>query len=104
MQLSSLQPNGPIQCSSDDMCDDGMFCDDYGPNPDGQVSSFDDIGHAVLNCYVSITLDWANLMFQLQDSYGSLYLWPYFYLLLFTIAFVILNLVVAVVCNQIISV
>merc|ERR1719450_1906509 len=81
------------------MCDDGYICDFYGENPDGRVSSFDNIGYSVLNCFVSITLDWATLMFQVMDSFGSPYIWPFFYLLTFLVAFFALNLVLAVVCN-----
>lgn len=96
---AALQPDGIIACADDGMCDDGYICDYYGENPDGKVSSFDNIGYAVLNCFVSITLDWTTLMQQIMDSYGSPYIWPFFYLLTFLVAFFALNLVLAVVCN-----
>jgi voltage-dependent calcium channel L type alpha-1D len=98
-QLSYLQPDGIIACANNDECPDDYLCDFYGENPDGRVSSFDNIGYSVLNCFVSITLDWATLMFQVMDSFGSPYIWPFFYLLTFLVAFFALNLVLAVVCN-----
>jgi len=96
---SGMQPEGIIHCSRDSECPPGQICDMYGYNPDGRMSSFDNIQQSVVNCFVSITLDWATLMFQVKDSYGSTYIWPFFYLLTFLVAFFALNLVLAVVCN-----
>jgi len=70
-------------------------------NPNGGVTSFDDIGHAFLSIFVAITLEgWVDVMYLVQDSYSDPISAIYFVLMVLLGSLFVLNLALAVVADE----
>jgi voltage-dependent calcium channel L type alpha-1C/voltage-dependent calcium channel L type alpha-1D len=70
---------------------------DMGDNPNGGVTAFDNVGLASLTVFQCISLEgWVEIMQYTQDA-ASEYSWIYFVALIFTGAFVLVNLLMAVI-------
>lgn len=73
------------------------WCLNIAPNPNSMVTSFDNVGSALINVFVTITLEgWANIHYKLRDAGSPLY-WLYFYLLTFIVGFFAANLCLAII-------
>jgi len=105
--------NGFRTCGGRFECPTGYQCmigtsDQYaaqglGPtgNPNGGVTSFDDIGHAFLSIFVAITLEgWVDVMYMVQDSYSDAVSSIYFVLMVLLGSLFVLNLALAVVADE----
>lgn len=79
-------------------CPDHLpWCLDIAPNPNAGVTSFDNIGAALLNVFVSITLEgWADIQYKLLDTDPPI-CQAYFILLTFTVGFFAANLCLAII-------
>ena len=61
------------------------------------LTSFDNFGAAILQVFITITLEgWAAIMYKLQDAQSN-WVWIYFVLLIFINAFFAVNLCLAVI-------
>ena len=70
-------------------------------NPNGGVTSFDDIGHAFLTIFVAITLEgWVDVMYLIQDSFSDSVSTIFFVLLIVLGSLFMLNLALAVVADE----
>lgn len=76
------------------------FGNDYA-NPNFGMTHYDNIGHALLNIFVAVTLEgWVDQMYWLEDSYGS-YAPPIFFILLIIFGSLFaLNLALAVISDN----
>eukprot|EP01084_Bolivina_argentea_P250659 420079_1 len=73
------------------------YCLRIAPNPNGGVTNFDNIGYAILNVFVTISLEgWAAIQYKLEDTGKSL-AWLYFIPLTFIVGFFAANLCLAVI-------
>ena len=68
-----------------------------GVSPNGDVTSFDNIGWAFLTIFQCITLEgWTDVMYDLRATLGN---WVdlYFLMLILVGSFIVLNLIIAVI-------
>ena len=79
---------------------DYPWCIDTVPNPNHDITSFDNILWAWLTIFQCITMtNWTDIMYQLQDSVSQ-WAWIYFILLVVLTAYFGMNLAVAVLFTQ----
>ena len=77
-------------------CDSGSICGKVPFNPDSDITSFDDMFHAMLQVFRFFTLsDWTSTMYLLQRTYSNL-AWIYPLSLIFLGNYFLLNLMFAV--------
>lgn len=70
-------------------------------NPNMGMTNYDDIGHALLNIFVAITLEgWTDQMYWLQDSYGMFASVAFFLCLIIFGSLFALNLALAVISDN----
>ena len=73
------------------------WCLNIAPNPNAKVTNFDNILYALLNVFVTITLEgWADIQYKLTDA-GATYCWIYFVSLTFIVGFFAANLCLAII-------
>eukprot|EP00002_Diphylleia_rotans_P008552 TRINITY_DN1844_c0_g1_i3.p1 TRINITY_DN1844_c0_g1~~TRINITY_DN1844_c0_g1_i3.p1 ORF type:complete len:1384 (+),score=276.21 TRINITY_DN1844_c0_g1_i3:89-4240(+) len=84
-----------------DVCGEGETCEeDVGPNPNFGFTSFDNIGWAFLVIFQCLTLEgWSDIMYLVQTSTTQLSS-LYFVLLVFLVAFYMVNIALAVITSQ----
>jgi hypothetical protein len=84
-------------CGGSEPCRRGYFCGKSNENPNFGVTSFDNIGYALLAIFQSVTLEgWSSIMVMLEKSYS----WTailFFIPIIFIGAFFLLNLTLAVI-------
>lgn len=88
---------GDESCGNGEGCEDGQFCWSY-ENPNGGVTSFDNIMVTFLTIFTCITLEgWTDTMYTGRDVSGNKYSNdPYFIALVVIGAYLVINLVIAV--------
>eukprot|EP01084_Bolivina_argentea_P020439 38005_1 len=73
------------------------WCLDIAPNPNNGLTNFDNFAYAMLNVFVTISLEgWTQIMYMLQAG-GATFCWIYFVLLTFTVGFFVINLFLAII-------
>ncbi|KAK7579828.1 hypothetical protein V9T40_000457 [Parthenolecanium corni] len=69
--------------------------------PNYGITSFDNIGLAMLTVFQCITMEgWTTILYWMNDAYGSLYNWMYFVPLIVLGSFFMLNLVLGVLSGE----
>lgn len=77
--------------------DEYKWCLNIAPNPDAEVSNFDDFGSSLLQVFIVVTLEgWVTLMYRIQAT-GHIHSWVYFISLTFIVGFFAINLFLAVI-------
>jgi hypothetical protein len=72
----------------------------YKANPNLGITSFDSILWAMVSLFQAISLEgWVDMMYQLQDG-ASMLVWIYFILLVLVGAIIVINLFLAVLCDN----
>lgn len=76
------------------------ICLSIAPNAHSGLTSFDNIGFAILNEFIMITFDgWSHIMYMMQDAVSG-YVWIYFFVVTFVCSFFALQLNLAVLVTQ----
>ena len=78
-------------------CGEGATCKRYWKGPNGGITSFDNIGFAMLTVFQCITTEgWTDIMYLADGVYGQGFNWIYFGILVVVGTFFMLNLVLGV--------
>ena len=84
-EYSETRPTQQPNCGTDigsRSCPDGYQCVYTDINPNFGLTSFDNLGVAVLSIFISVTMEkWTVLMYRIQDAF-HFWTWPYFVLLI----------------------
>ncbi|KAK9709140.1 Ion transport protein [Popillia japonica] len=83
-------------------CRDGnSICLERWQGPNSGVTSFDNIGFAMLTVFQCITMEgWTSILYWMNDALGSHYNWIYFVPLIVLGSFFMLNLVLGVLSGE----
>ncbi|XP_036142401.1 voltage-dependent calcium channel type A subunit alpha-1 isoform X6 [Monomorium pharaonis] len=101
----------PSPCSADNkkdapfgahVCDaNRSTCMDHWEGPNSGITSFDNIGFAMLTVFQCITMEgWTAILYWTNDALGSTYNWIYFIPLIVLGSFFMLNLVLGVLSGE----
>lgn len=94
----ALAVEDPYACGARE-CGDGQECRAW-ENPNGGITSFDNVLVAWLTIFQAITLEgWVDIMSVGQDTEGPA-MWVYFVLMIFLGSYIVLNLSMAVIVNK----
>ncbi|XP_072765466.1 voltage-dependent calcium channel type A subunit alpha-1 isoform X5 [Anoplolepis gracilipes] len=76
-------------------------CTEYWEGPNSGITSFDNIGFAMLTVFQCITMEgWTAILYWTNDALGSQYNWIYFIPLIVLGSFFMLNLVLGVLSGE----
>ena len=93
----TCRPGFECRCASDGL--PNPTCS-YMANPNLGITSFDSIPWAMVSLFQAISLEgWVDMMYPLQDSVSML-VWIYFILLVLVGAIIVINLFLAVLCDN----
>ncbi|XP_076258409.1 calcium voltage-gated channel subunit cacophony isoform X6 [Rhynchophorus ferrugineus] len=83
-------------------CRDGnSVCLERWQGPNNGITSFDNIGFAMLTVFQCITMEgWTSILYWMNDAVGSYYNWMYFVPLIVLGSFFMLNLVLGVLSGE----
>ncbi|XP_067216065.1 voltage-dependent calcium channel type A subunit alpha-1 isoform X5 [Linepithema humile] len=84
------------------VCDQNVStCMDHWEGPNSGITSFDNIGFAMLTVFQCITMEgWTAILYWTNDALGSTYNWIYFIPLIVLGSFFMLNLVLGVLSGE----
>ncbi|XP_018406731.1 PREDICTED: voltage-dependent calcium channel type A subunit alpha-1 [Cyphomyrmex costatus] len=113
MDINEIVKEGdmPSPCSADNrneappgahVCDANVStCMDHWEGPNSGITSFDNIGFAMLTVFQCITMEgWTAILYWTNDALGSTYNWIYFIPLIVLGSFFMLNLVLGVLSGE----
>ncbi|XP_039288587.1 voltage-dependent calcium channel type A subunit alpha-1 isoform X2 [Nilaparvata lugens] len=90
------QPAGSYICN-----DTVSVCRDSWIGPNNGITSFDNIGYAMLTVFQCITMEgWTAVLYWMNDAIGSTFNWLYFIPLIVLGSFFMLNLVLGVLSGE----
>jgi len=114
LEAIEIEGQNPAPCNSDSDSNEtskpysAYFCDSntstcienwIGPNYG--ITSFDNIGLAMLTVFQCITMEgWTTILYWMNDAYGVLFNWIYFVPLIILGSFFMLNLVLGVLSGE----
>lgn len=79
------------------VCPAGSDCLSYWEGPNYGITSFDNIGFAMLTVFQCITMEgWTSVLYYTDDALGPNFNWIYFFPLIIIGSFFMLNLVLGV--------
>ncbi|XP_023311464.1 voltage-dependent calcium channel type A subunit alpha-1 [Anoplophora glabripennis] len=83
-------------------CRDGnSVCLERWQGPNNGITSFDNIGFAMLTVFQCITMEgWTSILYWMNDALGSIFNWMYFVPLIVLGSFFMLNLVLGVLSGE----
>ncbi|GAU95710.1 hypothetical protein RvY_07286 [Ramazzottius varieornatus] len=82
-------------------CPAGSTCDRWWIGPSYGITSFDNIGFAMLTVFQCITMEgWTSVMYWTDDALGNSFNWAYFVPLIVIGSFFMLNLVLGVLSGE----
>ncbi|CAH8485674.1 unnamed protein product [Heterobilharzia americana] len=111
-ELPSYIPDAPglVPCQPVDshtrppgafICPSGYVCKGYWEGPNYGITSFDNIGSAMLTVFQCITMEgWTDVLYMTNRTYGSRFNWIYFIPLIVIGAFLLINLVLGVLSGE----
>ncbi|CAH8442932.1 unnamed protein product [Schistosoma intercalatum] len=111
-ELPSFIPDAPglVPCQPVDthtrppgafVCPSGYICKGYWEGPNYGITSFDNIGYAMLTVFQCITMEgWTDVLYMTNRTYGSRFNWIYFIPLIVIGAFLLINLVLGVLSGE----
>ncbi|CAH1786622.1 unnamed protein product [Owenia fusiformis] len=83
------------------ICPEGTSCKEYWEGPNYGITSFDNIGFAMLTVFQCITMEgWTNIMYYTNDALGSTFNGFYFISLIILGSFFMLNLILGVLSGE----
>ncbi|KAF6769687.1 hypothetical protein AHF37_12319 [Paragonimus kellicotti] len=78
-------------------CPTGYLCKGYWEGPNYGITSFDNIGYAMLTVFQCITMEgWTDVLYMTNRAYGPRFNWLYFIPLIVIGSFLLINLVLGV--------
>ncbi|KAG5324513.1 CAC1A protein, partial [Acromyrmex heyeri] len=88
--------------SGSHVCDVNVsMCMDHWDGPNSGITSFDNIGFAMLTVFQCITMEgWTSVLYWTNDAIGNRYNWIYFIPLIILGSFFMLNLVLGVLSGE----
>nr|CAD7435702.1 unnamed protein product [Timema monikensis] len=90
--IEGLYPNGANPCEAN-----RSTCHEDWEGPNFGITSFDNIGFAMLTVFQCITMEgWTSILYWTNDALGSNFNWVYFVPLIVLGSFFMLNLVLGV--------
>ena len=76
------------------VCPNGTACLEKWEGPNYGITSFDNIGNAMLTVFVCISMEgWSDVLYWTNDALGNGANWIYFFALVIIGSFFMLNLV-----------
>ncbi|XP_055327220.1 voltage-dependent calcium channel type A subunit alpha-1-like isoform X2 [Paramacrobiotus metropolitanus] len=82
-------------------CGEGAVCHRWWIGPNYGITSFDNIGFAMLTVFQCITMEgWTSVLYYTDDALGSMFNWAYFVPLIIVGSFFMLNLVLGVLSGE----
>ncbi|XP_014476692.1 PREDICTED: voltage-dependent calcium channel type A subunit alpha-1 isoform X13 [Dinoponera quadriceps] len=113
MDINKIVKEGeqPSPCNTDNkteaplgahVCDANVStCMEHWEGPNSGITSFDNIGFAMLTVFQCITMEgWTAILYWTNDALGSMYNWIYFIPLIVLGSFFMLNLVLGVLSGE----
>lgn len=98
--LSDTDDGSVRLCGGARVCGEGQFCAQWTENPNGDISSFDNLFWASTTIFQCVTLEgWTDIMYWAEDASSHLAV-LYFVLLMFLGAFIVINLTLAVILTN----
>uniref|UniRef100_A0A182IRV4 Ion transport domain-containing protein n=2 Tax=Anopheles TaxID=7164 RepID=A0A182IRV4_ANOAO len=92
----TIAPTGAYVCNSSD-----STCIEQWEGPNFGITSFDNIGFAMLTVFQCITMEgWTAILYWTNDALGSTFNWIYFVPLIVLGSFFMLNLVLGVLSGE----
>ena len=92
--VSPLSSSVNYAPSGANVCPNGTSCMSKWEGPNYGITSFDNIGHAMLTVFVCITMEgWTDVLYYANDAVGFGANWIYFFALVIIGSFFMLNLV-----------
>ncbi|XP_062714445.1 voltage-dependent calcium channel type A subunit alpha-1 isoform X3 [Aedes albopictus] len=92
----TIAPTGAYVCNSSD-----SMCVEQWEGPNFGITSFDNIGFAMLTVFQCITMEgWTAILYWTNDALGSTFNWIYFVPLIVLGSFFMLNLVLGVLSGE----
>ncbi|CAD5123103.1 DgyrCDS11477 [Dimorphilus gyrociliatus] len=83
------------------VCPEGSRCRSYWEGPNYGITSFDNIGFAMLTVFQCITMEgWTSVLYYTNDAVGPNFTWIYFFPLIILGSFFMLNLVLGVLSGE----
>ncbi|CAF3020652.1 unnamed protein product [Rotaria sp. Silwood2] len=80
---------------------ESLVCREYWVGPNKGITSFDNIGFAMLTVFQCITMEgWTQILYWTNDAVGTLFNWLYFVPLIILGSFFMLNLVLGVLSGE----
>ncbi|CAF3010742.1 unnamed protein product [Rotaria socialis] len=80
---------------------ESLSCREYWEGPNKGITSFDNIGFAMLTVFQCITMEgWTQILYWTNDAVGTLFNWLYFVPLIILGSFFMLNLVLGVLSGE----
>ncbi|CAF1093497.1 unnamed protein product [Rotaria sordida] len=80
---------------------ESLICREYWEGPNKGITSFDNIGFAMLTVFQCITMEgWTQILYWTNDAVGTLFNWLYFVPLIILGSFFMLNLVLGVLSGE----
>ncbi|CAF3656370.1 unnamed protein product, partial [Adineta steineri] len=90
---------GVFTCSN--ILHESLTCREYWEGPNKGITSFDNIGFAMLTVFQCITMEgWTQVLYWTNDAVGTLFNWLYFVPLIILGSFFMLNLVLGVLSGE----
>ncbi|VVC29317.1 Voltage-dependent calcium channel, alpha-1 subunit,Voltage-dependent L-type calcium channel, IQ- [Cinara cedri] len=114
LKVMDIEGSSPAPCNSDSDSDESTkpynayFCKNESSTcieawegPNYGITSFDNIGLAMLTVFQCITMEgWTTILYWMNDAYGVLFNWIYFVPLIILGSFFMLNLVLGVLSGE----
>nr|CAH8840092.1 unnamed protein product [Trichobilharzia regenti] len=83
------------------LCPPNYICKGYWEGPNYGITSFDNIGYAMLTVFQCITMEgWTEIMYSTNDAFGDRFNYLYFVPLIILGSFFMLNLVLGVLSGE----
>ncbi|UJR27700.1 hypothetical protein I4U23_008977 [Adineta vaga] len=90
--------HGVFTCN---IANESLVCQEYWKGPNQGITSFDNIGFAMLTVFQCITMEgWTQILYWTNDAVGTLFNWLYFVPLIILGSFFMLNLVLGVLSGE----
>ncbi|XP_072181814.1 voltage-dependent L-type calcium channel subunit alpha-1D-like [Diadema setosum] len=96
-----LDMKDPHPCGAGYSCRNGTSCDEGWEGPNNGITTFDNIGLAMLTVFQCITMEgWTDIMYDINDAAGMAWPFIYFVSLIIIGSFFVLNLVLGVLSGE----
>jgi len=101
-EITGEQPLEPTPCGGFYQCPNGTTCEEYWEGPQWGITSFDNVGQAMLTVFQCITLEgWTDMLYWVHDAQGNLGMASeYFISMVILGSFFVMNLILGVLSGE----